>query len=190
MPNKNLPPREKRTRQSQNTKYKDYVCETKNNNKGKNKKNKLPCNGCDLVFEKRDILVLHQATCLAVKVDMSKPRSFFANQKPKTPTKSTSTVEKNENIPPSQPLGEYKYREDQSPISYADIVSSPTVNPTHAIQVDAEQPEVALNNSLDEVLQLIDDGEEVPINDSTNSIQQIAVDVTVLSVLISFQQDL
>ena len=178
MPNKNLPPREKRTRQSQNTKYKDYVCETKNNNKGKNKKNKLPCNGCDLVFEKRDILVLHQATCLAVKVDMSKPRSFFANQKPKTPTKSTSTVEKNENIPPSQPLGEYKYREDQSPISYADIVSSPTVNPTHAIQVDAEQPEVALNNSLDEVLQLIDDGEEVPINDSTNSIQQIAVDVT------------
>ena len=94
MAKKNLPPREKRIRQSQNTKYKDYVCET-NNNKEKNKVKKLPCTGCDLVFEKRDLLLLHQATsCLTLKVDMTRPRSFFANQKPKTPTKSTPTAEK------------------------------------------------------------------------------------------------
>ena len=119
----NLPQRERSKRQQQNSKYNDNICEKTMSNR----KQSLPCKGCDLVFKNNKALLLHQAGCLTVKVDLSKqPASFFKNQKNQSQNeneKQYSTAEKI--LPSSQPLGEYKYREDLSPLSYAAIVSSP-----------------------------------------------------------------
>ena len=38
---------------------------------------KFPCNGCDIVVQNNEALLYHQATCLKLQVDSSKPTSFL-----------------------------------------------------------------------------------------------------------------
>ena len=52
---------------------------------------------------------------------------------------------------------------------------------------ETEQPEITLNTSLEEVLHLIVDGEEVPMTE-INSVQEIAVDTATPVATISLGQ--
>ena len=130
----NLPQREKSKRQPQNNKkYTDFVCSQGSTT---NKNNYLPCKGCDLNFKDKRVLLLHQARCITVKVNVSNQgSSFFNDHFSNHKKKINSTSDTAEKIlPASQPLGEYRQQGDQ-PLSYAKVVSLPNnANPTPASQ--------------------------------------------------------
>ena len=94
---------------------------------------RFSCKGCDNVFKKKKILLIHQAQCTSLKIILSK-QTFFGDHFQQKQNESPA-VEKEENLLPSQPLIGYNYRkDDDSPRSYADVVLSPTRsgNPTLA----------------------------------------------------------
>ena len=94
--------RERSRRLPQKKKYDDYIVETNN---------RLPCQGCENVFKSRKILLQHQATCLTLKVVLSKQQvgSFLEASKPNQ--KKTQQQDDSEKILPlSQPLEPYDHR--------------------------------------------------------------------------------
>ena len=106
----NIPPRELSKRQPQKKKYDDYICEknSKINPKSLSKQGNFPCSGCEIIHKNKKALLLHQATCLTSRVDLSKQGSFFnqvhiparineQNTLPPLPTEEKV-------LPPSQPL--------------------------------------------------------------------------------------
>ena len=141
----NLPRRERSKRQSQNNKkYTDFICSSQGSTTDQD--NSLPCKGCDLNFKNRKTLLLHQARCVTVKVNVSNQGSSFFNDhftnRKKQINTTPNTVEKT--LPASQPLAEYK--QGDQPLSYAKVVSLPNANPTPAIQPSMTTETASLGN--------------------------------------------
>ena len=78
--------------------HKDYICENDTENTKKKASPKLPCIGCDSIFNDRKTLMHHQATCWTVSVDMSNQRSFFGEH-----YKNRQNPGQNQADPQSQP---------------------------------------------------------------------------------------
>ena len=143
--------REPSKRQHGNKKYNDYFCETNKKTKISNTSNgqsesslALPCKGCELVFRNERALMLHQAKCLTVTVDLSNQGSFFNITKQRS--QGNIEIEDVDKIlPPSQPLGEYKFREP--PKSYAAVVSSPAIADTGILSDETQHVETTPNFS-------------------------------------------
>ena len=72
---------------------------------------RLPCKGCENVFDKREILLIHEAQCPRLKKDGSKPSSF-KDQRPNDQISDPIDTEDTEDklILSTQPLGPYNHR--------------------------------------------------------------------------------
>ena len=114
----NIPPRERSKRKSQKKAYNDYVCD---NSEAKPQNKKLPCKGCELVFNNKRTLLLHQAQCVTVKINLAENGSFFSQKTSKPLQQNVATLDEEKILPPSQPLNNNDDDKDP-PKSYAAAV--------------------------------------------------------------------
>ena len=127
----------------------DFIYASKNNDKPR-----FPCKGCENVFKKKKVMLLHQAQCMKLKVDLSKPAPFPGNTPEKCKQNSNSPVDKDKFEPLSQPT-----RSPNAPTTYAAaVVSCPAPgNPVDAdgtptpaiVEVDLlQEQEIRIETSL------------------------------------------
>ena len=166
---KNLPLRERSKRTSQK-KYDDYIVYDKS--KTKCSDSKFHCIGCEAVFQNQKAFLLHKATCLSLKVDLSKQNSFFgkhfSNQPLRTANIELTSSEENEKVlPPSQPLGMYNHRTEDK--SYAAAVSSSNTDTTIQAGDDSEceSPKTDTESTVNSISSDADASREIVIENVT-----------------------
>ena len=121
----------------------------KQQNDGSSKGGKSnPCKGCNIAVQSEQALRHHEATCLKLVVDPSKPGFFDQTKKlfsaENIPSKPASAIDfEKVALPPSQPTNE-------NCMTYAAVVTSPAQrNSTPAVSASQENDETPIMDDLD-----------------------------------------